>query len=157
MSSYISLWQRQYGGINNNMAVGCRHAYHYGNGNMALSRQFQLWSEWLKLLIFLQTQGLSVLRGGGWRCEFIYRSQPSTFVEFTSWCKGLISGLVSLLTSGWWRRFLSIAGGVLRTSQSLRLKILLKYSACFNQYTSQTLLLKMKWHFLLLPICVYLC
>jgi hypothetical protein len=29
MSSYISLWQRQYSGINNNMAVGCRHAYHY--------------------------------------------------------------------------------------------------------------------------------
>jgi hypothetical protein len=28
MSSHISLWQRQYGGINNNMAVWCRHAYH---------------------------------------------------------------------------------------------------------------------------------
>jgi hypothetical protein len=27
MTSYISLWQRQYGDINNNIAVGCRHAY----------------------------------------------------------------------------------------------------------------------------------
>jgi hypothetical protein len=34
-SSHMSLWQRQYGGINNNMAAGIRHICHYDNGNIA--------------------------------------------------------------------------------------------------------------------------